>query len=41
MQGFQQPSTEDSFIVDGIGALGRLQSERGLTYVEIELSGHM
>ncbi|KAH9999517.1 Alpha/Beta hydrolase protein [Russula vinacea] len=41
MQGFQQPPTEDSFIVDGIGALGRLQSERGLTYVEIELSGHM
>ncbi|KAF8485110.1 alpha/beta-hydrolase [Russula ochroleuca] len=41
VQGFQQPITEDSFIVDGIGALGRLQSERGLTYVEIELSGHM
>jgi len=41
MQGFQKPIVDDSFIVDGVGALGRMQSERGLTYVEISLAGHM
>ncbi|KAH9989964.1 hypothetical protein BJV77DRAFT_963663 [Russula vinacea] len=41
MQGFQTPIAQDSFIVDGVGALGRMHSERGLTYVEAELSGHM
>ncbi len=40
MQGFQKPIVDDSFIVDGVGALGRMQSERGLTYVEISLAGH-
>lgn len=41
MQGFQQPILNDSFIVDGVGALGNMHSERGLTYVEVALSGHM
>jgi len=40
-QGFQTPLHLDSFIVDGVGAMGNLQSERGLTYVEIVLAGHM
>ena len=40
-QGFQKPIDQDSFIVDGIGALGNLHSERGLTYIEVVLSGHM
>ncbi|KAI0269342.1 Alpha/Beta hydrolase protein [Gloeopeniophorella convolvens] len=40
-QGFQTPIANDSFIVDGVGALGNLHTERGLTYVEISLSGHM
>jgi carboxypeptidase D len=40
-QGFYYPPKPDSFIVDGIGALGTVQSERNLTYVEVELSGHM
>jgi carboxypeptidase D len=41
MQGFQTPIAQDSFIVDGIGAFGNVQTERGLTYVEIPLAGHM
>jgi carboxypeptidase D len=41
LQGFHSPIVQDSFIVDGIGALGNKQSERKLTYVEISLSGHM
>ena len=40
-QGFQTPIVQDSFIVDGIGALGNLHSERKLTYIEVVLSGHM
>ncbi|KAH8999463.1 alpha/beta-hydrolase [Lactarius akahatsu] len=40
MQGFREPLLNDSFIVDGVGALGKMQSERGLTYVEISLAGH-
>jgi carboxypeptidase D len=40
-QGFQKPLLKDSFIVDNVGALGNMQSERGLTYVEVALSGHM
>jgi hypothetical protein len=39
-QGFQTPIATDSFIVDDIGALGNMQSERGLTYVEVTLAGH-
>ncbi|GJE91542.1 alpha/beta hydrolase [Phanerochaete sordida] len=41
LQGFQTPIKEDTFIVDGMGALGRMHSERGLTYYEVALSGHM
>ncbi|KAI0317696.1 alpha/beta-hydrolase [Amylostereum chailletii] len=40
-QGFQTPITDDSFIVDGMGALGTSHTERGLTYYEVNLSGHM
>ena len=39
-QGFQKSIETDTFIVDGIGALGQTQSERGLTYVEVALAGH-
>lgn len=41
LQGFQTSIKEDTFIVDGMGALGRMHSERGLTYYEVALSGHM
>ncbi|KAI9448385.1 alpha/beta-hydrolase [Lactarius indigo] len=41
MQGFQKPLLDDSFVVDGMGVMGNMQSERGLTYVEISLAGHM
>lgn len=41
LQGFQTPITQDSFIVDGVGAYGIMHSERGLTYYEVVLSGHM
>jgi carboxypeptidase D len=41
MQGFQEPITPDSFIVDGVGAFGTVQSERNLTYVELPIAGHM
>ena len=40
-QGFEGAISEDSFILDGVGAFGSVQSERGLTYVEVPLSGHM
>ncbi|KAK0191664.1 alpha/beta-hydrolase [Armillaria mellea] len=41
LQGFQTPIENDSFIVDGVGALGTAHTERGLTFVEVALSGHM
>ncbi|KAH8990934.1 alpha/beta-hydrolase [Lactarius hatsudake] len=31
----------DSFIVDGVGAFGTVQSERGLTFYEVAITGHM
>jgi hypothetical protein len=40
-QGFQNPLMNDSFVVDGMGPLGNTQTERGLTYFEVSLSGHM
>lgn len=40
-QGFQADRVRDSFIVDGMGAMGTVQSERNLTYYEVSLSGHM
>ena len=40
-QGFQTPIANDSFLIDGVGALGTAHSERGLTYLEVQLSGHM
>ncbi|KAL7270999.1 hypothetical protein RUND412_006276 [Rhizina undulata] len=41
-QGFQTPPVEP-FVVpyDGQGTLGKVHTERSLTYVEIEYSGHM
>ncbi|KIJ33176.1 hypothetical protein M422DRAFT_183566 [Sphaerobolus stellatus SS14] len=41
LQGFQTPIQNESFIVDGMGVMGNLHSERGLTYYEVALSGHM
>ncbi|PFH45326.1 hypothetical protein AMATHDRAFT_71834 [Amanita thiersii Skay4041] len=41
MQGFQTPIQQDSFVVDGVGSLGNVHQERGLTYFEVALSGHM
>lgn len=40
-QGFQKPLKTDSFIINGFGAYGNMQSERNLTYYEVSLSGHM
>ena len=40
-QGFQQAPKPDSFVVDGMGAMGTVQNERGLGYFEVVLSGHM
>ncbi|KAF9652110.1 alpha/beta-hydrolase [Thelephora ganbajun] len=40
-QGFQQAPKLDSFIVDGMGAMGTVQNERKLGYYEVVLSGHM
>ena len=39
--GFQRAPKPDSFIVDGIGAVGTVQNERKLAYYEVVLSGHM
>ncbi|KAF8876000.1 alpha/beta-hydrolase [Infundibulicybe gibba] len=41
LQGFQKPIANDSFIIDGVGSLGTSHTERGLTFLEVELSGHM
>ncbi|KAF7318183.1 Carboxypeptidase [Mycena chlorophos] len=41
LQGFQTPIANDSLILPGIGSLGTAHTERGLTFVEVELSGHM
>jgi carboxypeptidase D len=40
-QGFQSPPANDSFVIDGFGAYGTVQAERGLAYYEVSLSGHM
>ncbi|KAF8999389.1 Alpha/Beta hydrolase protein [Cyathus striatus] len=40
-QGFQTPILNDTLIVDGMGAMGTAHSERGLTFFEVQLSGHM
>ncbi|GAB1527085.1 hypothetical protein RhiTH_010260 [Rhizoctonia solani] len=40
-QGFQQPIASESFIIEGFGILGAMHQERNLTYVEVDLSGHM
>ena len=41
MQGFQKAPKLDSFIIDGAGAMGTVQTERNLSYYEVSLSGHM
>jgi len=40
-QGFQTPIANDSFLIDGVGAMGTAHVERNLAYVEVSLSGHM
>jgi carboxypeptidase D len=40
LQGFQTPIANDSFIVNDV-PYGTMHSERGLTYYEVALSGHM
>ncbi|KAK2467440.1 hypothetical protein APHAL10511_000675 [Amanita phalloides] len=40
-QGFQTAIAEDNFVVNGIGSVGNVHQERGLTYYEVILSGHM
>lgn len=41
LQGFQSAPENDSFILDGVGATGTVQSERGLTFYTVALTGHM
>ncbi|KAK7676938.1 hypothetical protein QCA50_020056 [Cerrena zonata] len=41
LQGFQTPIEDESFIVDGVGSLGTSHTERNLSYVEVNLAGHM
>ncbi|CAE6369106.1 unnamed protein product [Rhizoctonia solani] len=40
-QGFQKPIQSESFIIEGFGILGSMHQERNLTYVEVDLAGHM
>jgi carboxypeptidase D len=40
-QGFQNAPVPDSLILDGVGAFGTVQSERGLTLYELPITGHM
>jgi len=40
-QGFRTPIKNDSFVVNGMGAMGTAHNERGLTFYEVVLSGHM
>ncbi|KAH8833996.1 alpha/beta-hydrolase [Flagelloscypha sp. PMI_526] len=40
-QGFHNAPVADSFHVDGMGSQGTVQTERGLSYFEVKLSGHM
>ena len=40
-QGFQKAPELDSFIVEGMGAMGTVQIERKLGYFEVSQSGHM
>ncbi|CAE6409236.1 unnamed protein product [Rhizoctonia solani] len=40
-QGFQKPIQTESFIIEGFGVLGSMHQERNLTYVEVDLAGHM
>ncbi|KAG8735577.1 hypothetical protein FRC11_003191 [Ceratobasidium sp. 423] len=40
-QGFQKPIQSESFIIEGFGVLGSMHQERNLTYVEVDLAGHM
>lgn len=40
-QGFQTPIEDDSFAIDRFGVLGSVHEERKLTYIEVNLAGHM
>lgn len=41
LQGFQTPIQPESFSISGFGAIGTAHTERKLTYVEVNLAGHM
>ncbi|KIY43594.1 alpha/beta-hydrolase [Fistulina hepatica ATCC 64428] len=41
LQGFQTEPQNDSLILEGMGAMGTSHTERGFTYIEVKLSGHM
>ncbi|QRV94647.1 Serine carboxypeptidase [Ceratobasidium sp. AG-Ba] len=40
-QGFQKSIQPESFVIEGFGVLGSMHQERKLTYVEVDLAGHM
>jgi len=40
-QGFRHAPRQGSFILDGVGSFGTVQSERGLTFYELPITGHM
>jgi len=41
LQGFREPIRPESFVINGFGTLGSMHQERKLTYVEVNLAGHM
>ncbi|KZV99242.1 alpha/beta-hydrolase [Exidia glandulosa HHB12029] len=41
LQGFQTPIQPDTFKIDGFGTVGAMHEERKLTYIEVNLAGHM
>jgi len=40
-QGFHTPVENESSVVDGLGPLGNMHSERGLAYFEVAHNRHM
>jgi carboxypeptidase D len=40
-QGFKNAPVPDSFILDGVGAMGITHTERGLTLYDVVVTGHM
>ncbi|KZV87104.1 alpha/beta-hydrolase [Exidia glandulosa HHB12029] len=41
LQGFQTPIQPESFSINGFGTIGTAHTERKLSYVEVNLAGHM